>query len=261
MTDPFGPVRIPTGSLLALSLLCVSATGLSQPEPAEGVHIYQIDHGVRSERGETIRIVNPFGNVRIRAIPHAGEPSLRVTVQSEIEEPAPVRLKAGDGESGPVYALVAGKRPGNLVRADLVVGLPDRAGLDVELNDGDFTMHAATYPVRLRAGAGDVDLRTSGPVDVEVRNGKVTYNPPDGRAPAGGRIQTSGAPVDVLARGAGPLAFRIISGAAVTTDSIELMRTRRTDGRAVVFGDTEAAGVLRIQTDHAPVRLVLEGFR
>lgn len=247
-------------ALLAATLLVPFAPAAAQPEPGVGI-IHQLDHAVRSRAGETIRIVNPFGNVRVRSIPDAARASLRVTVQSSREGPAPARLAASEHDGGPVYAVEAADPAGALIRADLVVALPDRAGLDVRLHDGDFAMHAAGYPVRLRARSGDVGLRTTGRVDVEVVSGRVVYNPPAGAAPAGGRIVTSAAPVDVLARHAGPLNFRVLSGSAVTTDSPALLGTRTRDGRAVLFGDHDEAAVLTVRTDHAPVRLVLEANR
>lgn len=235
----------------------------AQVEPqAHGaeVTLHQIDHPVRSEPGETIRIVNPYGNVRVRAIPDAAPGSLRITIQSSDGGRAPALVDSSQSDEGPVYEI-SSQRPQSLLRVDVVVALPDRAGIDVRLTDGDFTMHPARYPVRVRADSGAVTVRTLGEVDVRVWSGHLTYNPPSGGAPAGGRLQSSGAPVDVLMKGAGPLAFRVLSGAAVTTDSLPLLRTRAISGRAVSFGADPEAETLEIRTDHGPVRLVFEGHR
>lgn len=250
----------PSVAVLGLITIGLSAAAAgSEPDGPGAVH--RIDRPVKSETGETIRIVNPFGNVRVRAIPGAAAPSMRVTVQSAAEDVVAARLEVGEHEEGPVYAVVASDRGGALLRADVVVALPDRAGIDVRMEHGDFTMHPAAYPVRLRAESGDVKLRTVGPVDVRVWSGRVVYDPPADAAPSGGRVQTSGAPVDVLMKGAGPLNFRVVSGAAVTTDSTAILRTRTRSGRAVLFGSDEVAATLDIRTDHAPVRLVFEGHR
>jgi hypothetical protein len=246
--------------MAVLALIGAGRAVGTQPEPAAGI-LHQLDHPVRSVAGETIRIVNPFGNVRVRAIPEAARPSIRVTVQSSVADAVPARLAVDRHSAGPAYAVEAIKPADALVRADLVVALPDRAGLDISLRRGDFAMHAATYPVRVRADSGRVQLRTAGTVDVEVGAGRVIYNPPNGEIPAGGRIATSAASVDVLARHAGPLNFRVVSGPAVTTDSPELLATRRLDGRAVLLGEWADAALLSIRTDHAPVRIVLEGQR
>ena len=244
--------------LLAASL--APAIAFAQPEPAAaGGRVDQIERAVRSRVGETIRIVNAHGDVRVRAVPAGAPASLRATVQSTGGEAA-ARVDAGEHERGPVYAVAATDADA-LLRVDVVLALPDRAGLDVRLERGDFTMHPARYPVRVRAQAGDVTLRTLGPVDARVWSGHLVYNPPGGVAPGGGRLQTSAAPVDVLVRNAGPLAFRVVSGAAVTTDSAALLQSRSRDGRALLFGDHDDAAVLDIRTDHAPVRLVVEGHR
>jgi hypothetical protein len=182
-------------------------------------------------------------------------------VQSAHDGPVPARLDVGEHGDGPVYAVVATRPDHPPLRADVVVGLPDRAGIDVRLVRGDFAMHPAGYPVRVRADSGAIGLRTLGAVDVRVTDGRVVYDPPGDGAAAGGSIRTSGAPVDVLMRGAAPLNFRIVSGAAVTTDSPALLATRSRDDRAVSFGPGQASATLAVQTDHAPVRLVVEGHR
>jgi len=248
------------GSALAALVLLFSSVH-AQPEPAGFGEIHQIDQAVKSIRGETVRIVNPFGNVRIRAIPDAADGMLRATVQSTSRDGIPASVRTRDGDRGPVFEVVAAEQAAALLRVDVVVALPDKAGLDVEMARGDFTMHAATYPVRIRADAGNINLRTAGPVDVEVIDGHVTYNPPRDRKLAGGRIQTSSAPVDVLVSSHAVLKFRVVSGAAVTTDSLALLQSRSRDGRATVFAYHAGADALAIQTDHAPVRLVVEGHR
>lgn len=256
---------MPTAVMLRLLVCLVAACpwpfAAAQPQAHDAnATIHQVDHPVRSEPGETIRIANPYGNVVVRAIPDAAPASLRMTMQSSDGERPPARLDSSEGDEGPVYKI-SSTRPGSLLRVDVVVALPDRAGIDVQLTEGDFTMHPARYPVRVQADSGAVTVRTLGEVDVRVWSGRVIYNPPSGGAPAGGRVQTSGAPVDVLMKGAGPLAFRVISGAAVTTDSLSLLRTRASSGRAVSFGASQEAETLDIRTDHGPVRLVFNGNR
>lgn len=258
-------IRNVLGVLLAPVLAACVPGGIgAQPEPAGFAELHQIDRDVASVAGETIRIVNRYGNIRIRSVPDQAEGSLRVTVQAYSKDTIPASVETRRSEDGPVYEVMADSASGDFIRADLVVALPDRAGVDVVLEDGDFTMHPATYPVRVRARSGQVRLRTTGRVDVEVLDGHVVYNPPGGSPStpiAGGRIQTSGAPVDVLVGDRTALAYRVVSGAAVTTDSLALLESRRRDGRAVLFGDREGNGLLEIQTDHAPVRLVAEGNR
>ena len=247
------------GGLAVLGMLASSVQ--AQPEPAGFAEIHQVDRPLESRPGETVRIVNRFGNVRIRAIPDAAQASMRATIQSTSGDVVPADIQSMQGDEGPIYEVVSGKSADTLIRVDVVVALPDTSGIDVAMEDGDFTMHPASYPVRIRATAGSINLRTSGNVDVEVLDGRVTYNPPRDRQPAGGRIKTSGAPVDALLSADAALNFRVASGVAVTTDSLELLQARTRDGRAVVFSQHDNAPVLEILTDHGPVRLVLEGHR
>lgn len=240
----------------------VAGAAVAQPEAAVSAHLLQIDRTLELDPQRTLAIVNRHGDVRLRLIPDAAEAELRVTAQSRAEVSLPVALEVERDDSAIRYRVVPGKHGNQLIRADLVVALPDRsAPVTVELADGSFSMHAAGFPVTLRAATASVTLRTSGRVDVSVDDGHVTYSPPGARAPAGGRIQTSGAPVDVLASDGTVLSYRVVSGAAVTTDSPALLASRQRDGRAVLFSLHPGAPVLEILTDHAPVRLVHEGYR
>lgn len=247
---------------LGLAALGTFTTSLqAQPEPAGFAEIHQVDSPVESRRGEIVRIVNRYGNIRIRAIPNAAEGSMRATIQSTSKDVVPASIQASETVDGPIYQVVPAKSADALIRVDVVVALPDKAGIEVEMADGDFTMHPASYPVRIRADSGLINLRTSGKVDVEVLAGHVIYNPPRDQSPTGGRIQTSGAPVDALLARDVELNFRVTSGVAVTTDSLALLQARTRVGRAVVFAPHADAPQLEILTDHGPVRLVLEGLR
>lgn len=252
--------------LLALACLfwTSSHSALAQPENVSG-ELRQLDLAFDVKPGFRVRVVNPYGNVRIREVPLAARAELRVTMQSREGRSVPARIVEERTENG-LSLSVAGAETRldaseDFLRADFVLAVPDSVELDVELERGDFTMHAATYPLRLRARSGKLNLRTSGAVDVEILDGHVVYNPgPEGRL-QGGRIQTSNAPVDVLLRGNKMIDFRVISGAAVTTDSLELLKRRNTEGRATTFYREDAEAMLDIQTDAGPVRLVVNGMR
>lgn len=262
---------IPRGPVCAAgaALLLAGLAGLAPAQPEEtaaGAEIHQLDARFEVEDGMRVRLENPHGNVRVRAVPLVADGELRVTVQTPAGRSNPLRIRQERRGRELVLAVEADdprvlRTPGRLLRADFVVALPDRVELDVEMDAGDFTMHAASYPVRLRAEHATVRLRTSGPVDVELLDGHVIYHL-EGRDPvAGGRIQTSAAPVDVIRADLARVRFETLSGAAVTSDSLEILSARETDGRIQRFGDDRDQAVLYIQTDTGPIRLVAHGLR
>ena len=230
------------------------------------VEIHQLDLEFEVRDGMPVRIDNPFGNIRIREVPLAADGRLRVTVQTPIGESNPLRIRQDRDSDGLELAVEgversADGRPEGLLRADFVAALPDRVELDVTMERGDFKMHPATYPVRLRAEHARVKVLTTGRADVEVLSGHVIYQAAGEGRVAGGRIQTSSAPVDVRRADVSQVNYRTLSGAAVTTDSLAILRTRKTEGREEHFiGDPDLA-TLEIQTDTGPIRLVAEGMR
>ena len=251
--------------LLAASLIFTLALAhADQPEPQLGSELTQLDLALELKDGQRVRVVNPYGNVRLRALPDAAEGELRVTVQTASGVSNPARIVLHQIEDG-IELVIEGDAPlrdtEGFLRADFVLGLPNRVRLDVQMERGDFTMHPFDAPIRLRAEGGTIRLRTTGEVDVEVLSGHVVYQPGGEASIAGGRIQTSSAPVDVMLKRPERLNFEVVSGAAVTTDSIAILARRTRDGRTLRFLDDPAAGLIRIQTDDAPVRLVAEGIR
>ncbi|MBY6205408.1 hypothetical protein [Halomonas denitrificans] len=251
--------------MLSCLLLLAGPAASSEPEPAAAGEIVRLTEEIAVKDGQSLRVVNHLGNVRIREVPLASSVELALTVQTEPGAANPVRPSIEMRDDGVLEFRPASEGSqesfDGVLRIDLTLAVPDRVELDVELAEGDFTMHGASYPVRLRADRGTVRVRTSGEVDVEVTEGHVVYLPPRGVAPAGGRIATSGAPVDVLMNDPRLLAFEVLSGAAVTTDSPWLLNRREVRGRTAHFGGDEADATLAIRTDAAPVRLVFEGIR
>lgn len=258
-------IRLPCLATAFVAMLLVATTAVGEvPEPALGAELYQLDRTLMLKDGALVRVVNPYGNVRIRALPDAAPAELRVTVQTAagVANPAMIVERAIDGgiELG-IAGETSLREVDGFLRADFVLGLPNRVRLEVELDAGDFTMHSADYPVSIRGRSGKLRISTTGPIDVDLLHGHVVFQPNGVGRIAGGRIQTSTAPVDVLIRQPERLNFEIVSGAAVTTDSLAILQRRVRDGRALRFVDDDQAGLLRIQTDEAPVRLVVEGLR
>lgn len=253
--------RVLIGFALALAGSLVVA---DQAEPAVGGGLYQLDLALQVKDGQRIRIVNPYGNVRLRALPDVSDGELRVSVQTDADVANPARIVRRELDDGVELSIEGDadlRSIDGFLRADFVLGLPNRVRLEIEMERGDFTMHPADYPIRLRAEHGAIRLRTTGEVDVQILSGSVIYQPDGEGRIAGGRIQTSSAPVDVLLQQPERLNFEVVSGAAVTTDSASILSRRTRDGRALRFVDDADAGLLRIQTDAAPVRLVVDGIR
>ncbi|MGB0514426.1 MAG: hypothetical protein ACPGJE_06265, partial [Wenzhouxiangellaceae bacterium] len=167
-----------------------------------------------------------------------------VQTDSGVENPARLNVQTlEDGVQLTIEPVAEGRFSADqgFLRADFVIALPDRVKLDVDMYDGKFTMRPATYPVKLRARKGELTLTTTGELDVEVLQGHVVVQQGRGDAPlAGGRIQTSGAPVDVLGADLARINYATLSGAAVTTDSVALLQSRSRDGRMYRFvGDPD----------------------
>lgn len=248
-------------------LLVASTANSAQPEPAGSGELHTVSEVFSVKDDGRVMISNPYGSVRIRAVPLAATPEFRVVMQTaeDIDRPADIRVDSlDDGVRLSIDPVAEGRLSAEhgFLRADFVVALPDRFALEVEMMDGGFTMHPAGYPVTLRARDASLKLRTTGELDVEVTDGHVVVQQGAGDAPlAGGRIQTSGARVDVLGADIARVNYKTLSGAAVTTDSAALLDARVRDGRVERFIGNPDNPVLMIQTDHAPIRLVAEGIR
>ena len=253
--------------LIGALVVAGSLPAQQEPEPVVGAELHSLNRSLSIKDGARVVVVNPHGSVRIREIPLQATPEFRVALQTEAGVESPADLLVEPFEGGVRLAIEAAAdgrltREQGFLRADFVIGLPDRFALEVQMIDGSFTMHAASYPVKLRARSGSLNLRTTGALDVEIFQGHVVVQQGRGEAPiAGGRVQTSGAPVDVLGADLGRVNYETLSGAAVTTDSAAMLDARVQDGRRYRFVGDPDNPTLSIQTDAAPIRLVVEGIR
>lgn len=255
----------PEWFLLWLWLACLAGCAVHEhpadTAPAFGQTV--LDWRGKQAPGAVVVLDNPYGNIRVRTSPY-GDLTLRAVVQNMHPAIGEARLVERYDKGRIEVALEAdGLDPAvdrRRFRADFTLSFPENLGLEVHLTEGNFQMHASDAPVTVRAVRGDIRLITTGPVDVELLSGTVDYRPPANRGtPAGGRIQASDAEVNLIVPGYRDMAFRVISGVTVTTDSSELLEARRVNGREEIMRMSEDARELFIQTDSGPIRIVTAG--
>ncbi len=211
--------------------------------------------------GTLIRVENLYGDIRLRRAPY-GELEVRAVIQ---------RGDAFKGEARLVHASAPGREQFRIeftgaepaafsdARVDMVLGFPEALAFEASMNDGRFTMHDGDFAVSIVAERADLRVVTTGPVDVRSWHGDIELRLNPEGTPAGGRIQTSSGAVNLIIPDPDPLSLRIISGVAVTTDSLQLLSRRSREGREWRFtGSDQAVADYFIQTDSGPIRLVAE---
>lgn len=197
------------------------------PEKAEvdalegGAEILRFERSIESERTiESVRIRNPWGDVRVRRSPINAVGLSFVVQRLAADGPLPdidaaarrnrvdVRIEyPGD----PRRISRGGERPG---RVDLVVFAPATAAIDVETDDGELRVAHTTQPIRAHSASGRILVSGAATLDVGSNSGPVLARQVGGVTGAS-RVRSGSGTVTVLVSPTGDQRVRARAGAGI----------------------------------------------
>lgn len=203
------------------------AGGRGIPEKANvetlegGLSILRFERSIEPERTiESVRIRNPWGDVRVRRAPinavglsfvvqrlAAGDPLPDIDAEAKGDH-VDVRI---DYPGDPKRVSRGGQRPG---RVDLVVFAPATATIDVETDDGELRVAQTTQPIRARSASGRILVSGGATLDIESDSGTVLARQVGGVTGAS-RVRSGSGTVTVLVSPTGDQRIRVRAGAGI----------------------------------------------
>ncbi len=226
------------GGFLALAVLAFAACPLPAAGQGTGGRGIPADADVRRDdsgyavirfqrsiepRGalRMARIVNPWGDVRVRTSP-GDAIGLSVVVQRLADDrPLPDfetverrgRLEVRVSYPGdPPRVSAGGERPG---RVDLAVFVPQGAALEVETDDGELRVAHRSAPIRARSTSGRILVSGGDVLDVASVSGPILARQVGG-VPGPSRVRSDSGPVTVLVSPRGDQLVRVRAGGGIS---------------------------------------------
>lgn len=174
--------RVARLGLIVLTVVAPAQGGVAGPTE-EPVLTRSTWSGKLAE-GATLRVVNPFGNIRVRFGGWEGQAEVLATVQS-LTDTAPAHELAVE-ESAEVVSVAVGYPAGTMAaaaggqgtatgRVDLVVFLPAGRPLEARTGAGLLECRGLRSDLSLTSASGDVNVKaTLGAVDVRTGEGRIS---------------------------------------------------------------------------------------
>ncbi|MEM7584337.1 MAG: DUF4097 family beta strand repeat-containing protein [Acidobacteriota bacterium] len=216
---------------------------------------------------ESVRVVNAFGDMRVRFGGYEGEVEVIANLQNFADEGAALVVEGKMTEQGAVIEVgfrastgewVNRRRPGTRMRADLVVFVPKAAPLDAAVDDGLLEIRKLKGAVRGRSESGEIVVRgIEGDLDLTTDSGRIVANLIPREADGEQRIASRSGEVSVYANPDVSLRVQVATAGQISTDvsmTIEAAEdgSRRKRGEAVVGKGTT---LLKLDSDTGDIRL------
>ncbi len=245
----------------AVLCACIAAQSTQAAEAVDPHSIQRLDWQTELSGERTFVINNPWGHVHLRRAKDATfvyHAVVQVLGRDDIE----ARVQAEETAQNVQLSVLwpeAFTPSADAVRIDLSIVLPESAALDVELADGTLSSGKLAggglrSAIKARTKSGDIELSTSGAVDLFSATGEITVKLLNGSKEASHSIKTHSSDVHVIYRG--DVKFEVISGGYVTADDAELLRSEQRQQRTRVYKKGDAKHAVRVQTDVGDVLMV-----
>lgn len=130
--------------------------------------------------GSDIRIVNHWGDIRVRSAP-GGDPVMADAAVQRIGEPFPSKPRLAVSEDGRSFSLEV-EYPGASLeprtgRVDLAVFIPAGHAVFLETLDGTIETKRTRLDLTARSSSGEIRFINQGTADVETQSGRVVARP------------------------------------------------------------------------------------
>lgn len=210
---------------IAASLLTAAGAAAQGPS-AEDWKIVRVDRTIEVPVGVPIEIINPYGQVRIRAGAD-DEMQIVANAQRHAEDPREARIELSATPEGGLVRVQWGEAEGvpdeipegwTRRRVDVAVVVPPAARLSIVAKDDLVEGKGTRGAITVRSEAGGVQLRTAGAVDVETESGSVLLQLSSRTWAAPSRVQTRTGDVTAYLRDGLAAVVEIETEGQITTD-------------------------------------------
>ncbi len=233
-------------SLLLITSTCFAETATHQME--------RFTKQVPIDKPTLVKVNNPYGDIRIRKADD-GLFIYHGVAQSQHSQAVTLDFKQDKDQ---IIATVKYSDPENtnhLDRYDLALVVPPLVSLEVEIEGGDLSTKGLDSAIKATSESSNIKVKTSGPVDLFSKNGKIELSLKNTKQPIKSTIKTHVGHVSVIFYDDMPR-FEINTGSHVTSNSAPLLKSLSKVKRTAYYGDSENKHHLMITSDTGQISLI-----
>jgi hypothetical protein len=238
--------------LVLLVLLCISTPlfAVDQSITLERLH-YEKD----VSEIKTIKIINKFGDIRIRKsdqdnfIFH-GVSQFSKTYQAELI------TKLSDNQL--LITVEYPKLPASdsLERVDVALIVPSYIELDIEIEKGDLSIKKVKNSIKARSKNSNFTIKSSNAIDLYSHNGDINLTLVNHKTPQSIKLQTQKGDVDLNYHKDQTPSVQIISGGSTTSNSVTMLQNKKKNKRVTSYKDSKSFDRVEIQSDTGSIQLI-----
>ncbi len=200
-------------------------------------------------------IHNAYGDVRLR---QSETSEFIYHAVSQYTAPHQARLDVVKKPGEIHFNLVYDSPPpeGAVNRIDLALIVPAGLTLDIRIENGTLSSKSLHNPITARSQGADIKLKSDRSVDLFSQNGDIDFTQLAGTEPPTTRLQSHTGTVTHRYSLAQAPKVEVHTGGMVTSNSVELLRSKNTQGHRTLFNQESHSAEVHIKTDTGSVALV-----
>ncbi|WP_223786951.1 hypothetical protein [Marinicella meishanensis] len=235
-------------------VLTLFMAGLAQAEEPAAKPLERFTKNITIQQATQIKIINHYGDIRIRK---ADDDQFIFHGVAQAQASQQVSLDVQQDKDLTVFT-VQYSDPANtnqLDRFDLALVVPPLVALDIEIENGKLSTKGLGSAVRVRSDSADLQVKTSGPVDLYTKQGAIELSIKPVTSKIQSQIQTHQGVVSVIFYDDLPR-FEINTGSHVTSNSVPVLQSLSTQQRTAYYGDINNNHHLSVKTDTGQISLI-----
>lgn len=238
---------------ISLILLLLTAHLAVAEEPTSNP-MERFTKNLTINQATAIKIINHYGDIRIR---NADDDQFifHGVAQSQVDQKVSLDFQQDKEQVVFTVKYSDPESTSHLDRFDLALVVPPSVSLDIEIERGQLSTKGLGSAVKVRSDSADLQVKTSGPVDLYTKHGSIELNLKPAKQKIQSKIQTHQGPVNVIFYDNMPR-FEINTGSHVTSNSVPLLKSLSTEQRTAYYGDINNNHHLSVTTDTGHISLI-----
>jgi len=238
--------------IVTLILLCISTQLFSRDDT---ITLERLHYEKDVSEIKKIKIVNNFGNIRIR---NTDQDNFVFHGVSQFSKTYQAQLIAEQSNNQLFISLKYINSPAidSLERVDVALLVPKYIELDIEIDKGHLTTKKIKNIIKVRSQYSHLTVKSSNAVDLYSYNGDINLTMLNRNEPKSLKLQTQKGQINLNYHKKQTPSVSIISGGTTTSNSVAMLKNKKKNKRTTYYKDKKSFDRVEIQSDTGSIQLI-----